>query len=75
MRLYPNPVLEEAVIEFPEPATGILTIRNGLEQALVTQKAAGERSMRVDVKTLPGGVYWVSFECDKRQWVKTLYKR
>ena len=36
MRLYPNPVLEEAVIEFPEPATGILTIRNGLGQALVT---------------------------------------
>ncbi|MCB0578842.1 MAG: T9SS type A sorting domain-containing protein, partial [Phaeodactylibacter sp.] len=75
MRLYPNPALEEAVVEFPEPAAGILTIRSGLGQVVLTQQAAGQRSMRVDVRELPAGVYWVSFESGQGQWVAPLVKR
>ena len=75
MRLYPNPALEEAVVEFSEAATGVLSIRNGMGQTLLTQNAAGQRTMRVDVQSLPAGAYWVSFESDKGQWVETLYKR
>ena len=75
MRLYPNPALEEAVVEFPEPAAGILTVRSGLGQVVLTQQAAGQRSMRVDVRELPAGVYWVSFESGQGQWVAPLVKR
>ena len=75
IRLYPNPVQEEAVIEFSEPATGTLTVRDALGQTLLTQQAAGQHSIRVNVQQLPAGAYWVSFESEKGQWVEPLFKR
>lgn len=75
MRLYPNPAQEEAVIEFPEPAAGVLTVRSGLGQVVRTQKVAGQRALRVNLQELPAGVYWVSFEGGQGQWVAPLVKR
>ncbi|MCO6489254.1 MAG: Omp28-related outer membrane protein [Phaeodactylibacter sp.] len=75
MRLYPNPAQEEAVVEFPEPAAGMLTVRSGLGQVVLTQQAAGQRVMQVNIRELPAGVYWVSFESGQGQWVAPLVKR
>lgn len=75
MRLYPNPALEEAVVEFSEPATGMLYVRNGFGQTVLTEKAAGQRSVRVDVQGLPAGAYWLSFEGEKGRWARPLFKR
>ncbi|MCB0586145.1 MAG: Omp28-related outer membrane protein [Phaeodactylibacter sp.] len=74
IRLYPNPVQEEAVVEFPEPATGILTIRDALGQTLLTRQAAGQHSVRVNVQNLPAGMYWASFESGKERWVQPFSK-
>lgn len=75
MRLYPNPAMEEAVVEFPNVVTGVLAVRNGFGQTVLTQKAAGQRKARLDVQGLPAGAYWVSFESEKGHWVKPLFKR
>ncbi|MCO6478705.1 MAG: Omp28-related outer membrane protein [Phaeodactylibacter sp.] len=74
-RLYPNPAQEEAVVEFSEPARGMLIVRDALGQTLLTRNAVGESRMQVDVQGLPAGVYWVSFEDDNGRWVRPLFKR
>lgn len=75
MRLYPNPALEEAVAEFSEPVSGRLAVRDALGQILLTEQANGQLSIRIDVRHLPAGAYWMSFESEEGRWAKPLYKR
>jgi len=73
LRLTPNPTSGPVIINMEIPFDGSLTIYNTMGQ--VVRQINRQRWMdgsQISVEELPAGVYWLSFELEKKNILKKL---
>ena len=71
--IYPNPVSDELTVKVDNDSYNTITITNTLGQQMMKQEFSGTQT-KVNVKTLPSGVYYITLRGDSgikvQQFVK-----
>jgi len=73
IQIFPNPVANELTIQTQNSAFNSFTITNSIGQALI-QKPIINNVTKVNVQSLPGGLYYISFRGNNGMEVKKFVK-
>lgn len=71
--IYPNPTTNELTIKMEDGAYNNYNITNTVGQDILTQQITGAQT-KLNISTLPAGIYFISFSGDKGTQVKKFVK-